>query len=113
MDIDHIDIVSMLWKLICIQLTITMYFILLGLAKICTVKDDPYLRIMTSLNKDSPLEINDGSNKLLHVGKKCFSLRVGILLQRMYLAKGVKIISAYKTKNASSKFFAIGTTPAN
>ena len=30
------------------------------------------------------------------------SIKVG---NRVYLAKGVKIISAYKTKNASSKFF--------
>ena len=40
------------------QLTNSIYFILLTwLAKICNVKDDPYLRIMTSLNKDFSLEI--------------------------------------------------------
>ena len=59
MDIDHIDIVlSLLWRLISIQLTNSIYFILLAwLAKICNAKDDPYLRIMTSLNKDFYLEI--------------------------------------------------------
>ena len=40
------------------QLTSSIYFILLTcLAKICNVKDDPYLTIMTSLNKDFSLEI--------------------------------------------------------
>ena len=55
MDIDHIDI---LWRLISIQLTITIFKILLTwLAKICNVKDDPYLRIRTSLIRIFFLEI--------------------------------------------------------
>ena len=37
------------------------------------------------------------------------SIEVG---NRVYLAKRVKIISAYKMKNASSKFLQIGITPA-
>ena len=59
MDIDNINIIySLLWRLISIQLTNSIYFILLTcLAKICILKDDPYLRIMTSLNKDFSLEI--------------------------------------------------------
>ena len=59
MDIDNIDIIySLLWRLISVQLTNSIYFILLTwLAKIFNVKDDPYLRIMTSLNKDFSLEI--------------------------------------------------------
>ena len=41
------------------------------LAKICNVKDDPYLRIMTSLNKDFSLEIK-------HYKRKIFSQSIQV-----------------------------------